>query len=154
MSESSTPTVPLAQRSVEELDAFRAEQQAAYDALVARGLRLDLTRGKPATAQLALSDDLLSLPRDVRSPSGVDTRNYGGLEGLAEYLATKHPTFLTMDYPQHYENWLAPLLDQGYKRIGESADMTWFATKDLGKDKLEQLRVFIHDHPIPSRPDE
>ncbi len=84
MSETSTPTVPLAQRSPEELDAFRAEQQAAYDALVARGLKLDLTRGKPATAQLALSDDLLSLPRDVRSPGGVDTRNYGGLEGLAE----------------------------------------------------------------------
>ena len=65
-----------------ELAALRDEQQAAYDALRERGLALDLTRGKPSTAQLDLSDELLRLPDGVRDPAGVDVRNYGGLEGI------------------------------------------------------------------------
>jgi DNA-binding transcriptional MocR family regulator len=73
----------LAQRSAAELAAFREEQQAAYDALVARGLALDLTRGKPSSAQLDLSNHLLDLPNGTQA-GAVDTRNYGGLEGLAE----------------------------------------------------------------------
>jgi DNA-binding transcriptional MocR family regulator len=61
-----------------------AEQRGAYDALRQRGLKLDLTRGKPSTAQLDLSDGLLTLPKDVRDSAGVDVRNYGGLEGIRE----------------------------------------------------------------------
>ncbi|SDP73998.1 DNA-binding transcriptional regulator, MocR family, contains an aminotransferase domain [Pedococcus dokdonensis] len=82
--QTATATTPLAERSAEELDAFAQEQQAAYDALKARGLSLDLTRGKPAAAQLDLSEELLSLPRGVKDAAGVDTRNYGGLEGIQE----------------------------------------------------------------------
>ena len=62
-------------------------QRAAYDELVAQGLKLDLTRGKPAAAQLDLSDELLNLPTGVVDQAGVDTRNYGGLEGIAELRA-------------------------------------------------------------------
>jgi DNA-binding transcriptional MocR family regulator len=79
-----TSAQPLADLSHEELARFRGEQQAAYDALRDRGLTLDLTRGKPATAQLDLSDRLLSLPEGTRDAHGVDVRNYGGLEGLRE----------------------------------------------------------------------
>jgi DNA-binding transcriptional MocR family regulator len=79
-----TSAQPLADLSHEELARFRDEQQAAYDALRDRGLTLDLTRGKPATAQLDLSDRLLSLPKGTRDAHGVDVRNYGGLEGLRE----------------------------------------------------------------------
>jgi DNA-binding transcriptional MocR family regulator len=79
-----TSAQPLADLSHEELARFRDEQQAAYDALRDRGLTLDLTRGKPATAQLDLSDRLLSLPEGTRDAHGVDVRNYGGLEGLRE----------------------------------------------------------------------
>ena len=62
----------------------RARQD--YEALAARGLRLDLTRGKPASAQLDLSEDLLGLPGSGRhtSADGTDVRNYGGLQGLPE----------------------------------------------------------------------
>jgi len=84
---SQTPTahpVPLADRSPEEVDAFRRQQQAAYDELAASGLALDLTRGKPSPAQLDLSDGLLGLPSGATSAAGVDTRNYGGLEGIRE----------------------------------------------------------------------
>ena len=51
---------PLAERSPEQLAAFLEEQRTAYAALKERGLRLDLTRGKPSTAQLDLSDGLLT----------------------------------------------------------------------------------------------
>ncbi len=78
---------PLAERSAPELTEFLAQERAAYDELVARGLRLDLTRGKPAAAQLDLSDRLLTLPTGVVDQAGVDTRNYGGLEGIAELRA-------------------------------------------------------------------
>jgi DNA-binding transcriptional MocR family regulator len=57
-----------------------------YDAFKARGLKLDLTRGKPGPAQLDLSAGLLSLPgtHDYLAEGAVDTRNYGGLQGLVE----------------------------------------------------------------------
>ncbi|MEU3369580.1 aminotransferase class I/II-fold pyridoxal phosphate-dependent enzyme [Streptomyces sp. NPDC006711] len=56
-----------------------------YEALAARGLKLDLTRGKPAPEQLDLSEDLLSLPGGRHTAAdGTDVRNYGGLQGLME----------------------------------------------------------------------
>jgi DNA-binding transcriptional MocR family regulator len=76
--------VPLAERTPDELAAFHREQQAAYDALRARGLALDLTRGKPSPAQLDLAEELLSLPHGHADGTGVDVRNYGGLAGLRE----------------------------------------------------------------------
>jgi aspartate/methionine/tyrosine aminotransferase len=83
----SSPARPLAERSPAEIADFRREQQAAYDALCGRGLTLDLTRGKPSAAQLDLSDGLLSLPHGTTDDAGVDTRNYGGLEGIVELRA-------------------------------------------------------------------
>ena len=60
--------------------------QGDYDAFKARGLKLDLTRGKPSPAQLDLSAALLSLPgeKDYLGKGAVDCRNYGGLQGLLE----------------------------------------------------------------------
>ncbi|GAA2571357.1 aminotransferase class I/II-fold pyridoxal phosphate-dependent enzyme [Pseudonocardia hydrocarbonoxydans] len=59
--------------------------QADYDALVAQGMKLDLTRGKPSAAQLDLSAALLGLPGETyRAADGTDTRNYQGLQGLTE----------------------------------------------------------------------
>lgn len=75
---------PLGDFTPDELAAFLSTQQAAHDELKAAGLKLDVTRGKPAPAQLDLSDGLLSLPHSPTTTSGVDTRNYGGLEGIAE----------------------------------------------------------------------
>ncbi|MEY9840037.1 aminotransferase class I/II-fold pyridoxal phosphate-dependent enzyme [Streptacidiphilus sp. EB103A] len=67
------------------LDDLLDRARKDYEALAGRGLSLDLTRGKPAPAQLDLSDDLLSLPGGRHtSADGTDVRNYGGLQGLAE----------------------------------------------------------------------
>nr|WP_156749988.1 aminotransferase class I/II-fold pyridoxal phosphate-dependent enzyme [Mycobacterium sp. E2479] len=71
-----------------ELAAANNRHQQAYTDLQAKKLALDLTRGKPAPAQLDLSNPLLSLPGDdFRDNEGTDTRNYGGLHGLPELRA-------------------------------------------------------------------
>lgn len=57
-----------------------------YTAFKGRGLDLNLTRGKPSSAQLDLSLPLLALPGagEYKAEDGTDCRNYGGLQGLPE----------------------------------------------------------------------
>ena len=63
-----------------------AEVKQQYEAFKAKGLKLNLTRGKPAPAQLNLSSELLSLPgtSDFTAEDGTDYRNYGSLQRLLE----------------------------------------------------------------------
>ncbi len=57
--------------------------QQNYEALRGYKLNLNLTRGKPETAQLALSNDLFrTLDAGEFDLDGMDTRNYGELAGL------------------------------------------------------------------------
>ena len=67
----------------EELTAKVREE---YEALKARNLNLDLTRGKPSAEQLDLSDDLLELPGtgNYVDATGADVRNYGNLQGIKD----------------------------------------------------------------------
>ncbi|MCL7929911.1 aminotransferase class I/II-fold pyridoxal phosphate-dependent enzyme [Halomonas llamarensis] len=58
-----------------------------YDRLKARGLSLDMSRGKPSPTQLGFSQPMLSWTsaNDFISIDGVDCRNYGGPSlGLSE----------------------------------------------------------------------
>ncbi|MGY2051748.1 aminotransferase [Methylobacterium sp. JK268] len=77
---------PLSDLSPEALRESLTRLRDRHDALRARGLKLDMTRGKPAPEQLDLSEGLLALPgnRDHVTESGEDARNYGGLQGLGE----------------------------------------------------------------------
>jgi DNA-binding transcriptional MocR family regulator len=86
---------PLAHRSAADLAAFHADVRRRYDAFTARGLALDLTRGKPSGAQLDLSEGLMALPGpgDHHAADGTDVRNYGGLQGLAELRTLLAPLF-------------------------------------------------------------
>lgn len=78
-------------------DALSAAQ-AAYDAIRARGLKLNMQRGQPSDADFDLSNGLLStLGETDLSMDGIDLRNYpGGVAGLpsarrlfADYLDVK-----------------------------------------------------------------
>src|SRR5262245_39920968 len=77
--------VTVAALSPAELNTLTAEVRAAYDAFKLRGLKLDMTRGKPAPEQLDLANGLLGLPGngDYFSDAREDGRNYGGVQGLA-----------------------------------------------------------------------
>lgn len=71
----------------EELLELQKELQAEYEEEKAKGLKLDISRGKPSKAQLDLSMpmmDVLNSTSDLSSEDGTDARNYGGLEGIAE----------------------------------------------------------------------
>ncbi len=57
--------------------------QAKYDEFAKKGLKLDMSRGKPGPEQLDLSMGLLSVT-DYIDEDGVDTRNYGDLAGIGE----------------------------------------------------------------------
>jgi DNA-binding transcriptional MocR family regulator len=76
----------IADLSNAELQALRQTVRGEYDAFRARGLKLDMTRGKPAADQLDLANDLLAFPgnRDHFTEAGEDARNYGVLQGLPE----------------------------------------------------------------------
>ncbi|HWK74967.1 MAG TPA: aminotransferase class I/II-fold pyridoxal phosphate-dependent enzyme [Povalibacter sp.] len=80
--------------SAAELRNFHSQIRQRYDAFAQRGLKLNLTRGKPSAAQLDLSNELLALPggRDFLSGS-IDCRNYGELQGLPELRALLAPVF-------------------------------------------------------------
>jgi DNA-binding transcriptional MocR family regulator len=73
--------------SIDELTAQRDRALRDYEALVERGLSLDLTRGKPSAAQLDLSNTLLTPADGHTSADGTDLRNYGGLQGIPEVRA-------------------------------------------------------------------
>jgi len=80
--------VNIDQLSTDELQSELTGLLEQYDALGKKGLALDLTRGKPCTGQVALSDGLDGILRgDYKAADGTDTRNYGGLEGLPEARA-------------------------------------------------------------------
>ena len=70
----------------QSVGGIRQRIQAGYDGFKAKGLRLNLTRGKPSLAQLDLSAELLRAPgpADFVAEGATDCRNYGGLQGLAE----------------------------------------------------------------------
>jgi DNA-binding transcriptional MocR family regulator len=85
----------LATLSTDELTAFRAKIQDRYDAFKRRSLKLDLTRGKPSSEQLDLSNGLLALPgaADYLAADKTDTRNYGVPQGLPELRTLLAPLF-------------------------------------------------------------
>lgn len=71
----------------EELLTLKAELEKAYEDAKGKGLKLDMSRGKPSPAQLDLSKgflDALSSEDTLKAQDGTDTRNYGVLDGIPE----------------------------------------------------------------------
>lgn len=73
--------------STEELHEYRFRLQEQYNRFRSQKLKLDMSRGKPSPEQLDLANEMLGLIRsgdDFLAKNGVDTRNYGGLDGIPE----------------------------------------------------------------------
>lgn len=70
-----------------ELEALRAELTKQFEDAKAKGLKLDMSRGKPTPAQLDLSMDMLDVltsEDEIKTEAGQDCRNYGILDGIPE----------------------------------------------------------------------
>ena len=77
----------LREKKIPQLEAMLRELQTEYKGWQEKGLRLDMSRGKPNTDQLDLCQgmlDTISSSLGAVSESGVDCRNYGLLEGIPE----------------------------------------------------------------------
>ena len=70
-----------------ELAALKDQLDAEYAAIKAKGLSLNMARGKPGADQLDLSTPLLGIlatAEDCLAEDGTDCRNYGVVDGLPE----------------------------------------------------------------------
>lgn len=75
------------QMSKEELIVLKRELDEKYKEIKAQGLKLDMSRGKPSITQLDIAMGMMDIfdgHSDMRSENGVDTRNYGALDGIPE----------------------------------------------------------------------
>ena len=81
--------MPLTDVDLDSLIASAAQLKEQYRVFQARGLKLDMTRGKPCAEQLDLANPMLTIlaQSDYRDASGVDCRNYGVLDGISEAKA-------------------------------------------------------------------
>jgi len=73
--------------SKEELLTLKAQLEAAYEDAKGKGLKLDMSRGKPGISQLDLSMpmlDVINSGSDMKTAKGTETRNYGDLDGIGE----------------------------------------------------------------------
>lgn len=78
---------PYAEMTKEELKGLKAQLKAEYKEYQAKGLNLNMARGKPCKEQLDLSMgmmDVLSSNDDLTCEDGTDCRNYGVLDGIKE----------------------------------------------------------------------
>ncbi|MBQ3782793.1 MAG: aminotransferase class I/II-fold pyridoxal phosphate-dependent enzyme [Lachnospiraceae bacterium] len=73
--------------SKEELLTLKAELEQKYQDAKTLNLALDMSRGKPAAAQLDLSMPMMSILDEksvLKAENGFDCRNYGVLDGIPE----------------------------------------------------------------------
>ena len=79
---------PYKKMSREELVLLRAQLEKEYREVQARGIHLDMSRGKPCKEQINLSMRMMeALPEDPEqciNEEGIDCRNYGCLSGIIE----------------------------------------------------------------------
>ena len=71
----------------EELQQLQKELSKAFEDVKGKGLKLDMSRGKPSQEQLDLSMgvlDMISSETNCKAEDGVDCRNYGDMEGIPE----------------------------------------------------------------------
>ena len=73
--------------SENELLALKEDLNKQYEEAKAKGLKLDMSRGKPSPSQLDMERDFLEVIKsdtNLKTSSGVDCRNYGLLDGIPE----------------------------------------------------------------------
>ncbi len=78
---------PYKEMNREELLELKAELDKQFEDAKGKGLKLDMSRGKPTPAQLDMTMglmDVLNSESDMNTMDGIDTRNYGLMDGITE----------------------------------------------------------------------
>lgn len=78
---------PYREMSREELLSLKAELDKQFEDAKGKGLKLDMSRGKPTPAQLDMAMDIMNVlnaDSDMMTEGGMDTRNYGLMDGIPE----------------------------------------------------------------------
>ena len=72
--------------SKDELKLQYEKVLAEYNDIKTKGLNIDMSRGKPGSDQLDISNDMLNVFSDgnFKTEAGLDVRNYGLLQGVPE----------------------------------------------------------------------
>ena len=73
--------------SKEELLTLQEQLNKKYEEAMVKGLKLDMSRGKPAASQLDMEMDfmnVLNADSVLKTEEGVDCRNYGVMDGIPE----------------------------------------------------------------------
>jgi len=70
--------------SREQLLQRKLEIEKKYNSYKEQNLKLDMSRGKPSSEQLSLSNGIYANVSDFTAEGGIDCRNYGGVDGLIE----------------------------------------------------------------------
>ncbi len=73
--------------SKEELVSLKAELEKAFVDAKGKGLKLDMSRGKPTPAQLDMAMDIMDVLNSdsiLKTEDGTDCRNYGIMDGIPE----------------------------------------------------------------------
>ncbi len=70
-----------------ELAAFKEETLKEYNAFLEKKLSIDMSRGKPCSEQLDISNFVLNPLDSYKSDAGIESRNYGFLPGIDECRA-------------------------------------------------------------------
>ena len=71
----------------DELVSLKTELDKQFIDAKGKGLKLDMSRGKPTPAQLDMAMDIMDVlnsSSDMNAENGMDTRNYGMMDGIPE----------------------------------------------------------------------
>ena len=78
---------PYKEMSKDELLSLKKELDKQFEDAKGKGLKLDMSRGKPTPAQLDMAMglmDALTSESDMNTENGMDTRNYGLMDGIPD----------------------------------------------------------------------
>jgi len=136
---------PYREMSKDELTQQKAELIKQFEDAKGMGLKLDMSRGKPTSAQLDMTMglmDALNSDSDMMTMDGIDTRNYGLMDGIIE---AKHLLADVMSVPAEnvivYGNSSLSIM---YDTISRSVTHGVMGSTPWGK--LEQVKFLC---PVP-----
>jgi hypothetical protein len=77
----------LKEMGTNELLQLKAELEKSFEDAKGKGLKLDMSRGKPSVSQLDMGMDIMDVLNSstkLSTEGGMDCRNYGVLDGILE----------------------------------------------------------------------